>query len=224
MNVQKTSTSLWRRWVGANSLGEMLGLGLTFAAGATAITSLGEQENTIAIVLAFIVAVVSGVIEATIVGLAQWWAMNPWFPMIKRDAWWRATLIGALVAYISGYMPSTFISLSEQTTPSQAAPAEPAQWLTMLLAVLLGLVGGAVLSFAQWRVLRRETQGASIWMPANMLAWMVGMPIIFWGIDFSQRLGSLWMVVIFMGIVLLITGSVVGAIHGVFLVRLVKVN
>ncbi len=222
MTISQVRASLWLRWVGANSLGEMLGLGLTFAVGVAALSRLNGQENGIAILLAFMISVVSGLIEATLVGLAQWWAMKPWFPMIRRGAWWLATLIGALIAYILGYLPSTLISLGQQAAQSQPAAAEPPQWLTLLLAAALGLMGGAVLSFAQWRVLRREVKGASIWMPANMLAWMVGMPIIFWGIDFSQRLEPLFMVVIFMAIVLLISGTVVGAIHGIFLLRLVK--
>jgi hypothetical protein len=112
------------------------------------------------------------------------------------------------------------MSLGEQATATQAAAAEPEQWLVLLLAAILGVVGGAVLSFAQWLELRRTVKGASVWIPANMLAWMVGMPLIFWGIDASQKLGGLPTKIMFMGIVLLMTGMIVGAIHGIFLARL----
>jgi hypothetical protein len=44
-----------------------------------------------------------------------------------------------------------------------------------------------VLSFAQWRVLRKAAGRAGGWIPANMLAWMAGMPLIFWGIDAAQK-------------------------------------
>lgn len=211
---------LWLRWVAANALGEMFGLGLTFAIGASVISSLSDQGSLAAIMIAFLVAVASGAIEATLVGLAQWWAMHPWFPMIHRSAWWSATLIGALVAYGLGYLPSTLISLGDQTTQAQAPVAEPAQWIVLLLAAGLGVVGGAVLSFAQWLTMRKKVPLASLWIPANMLAWLVGMPVIFWGIDVAQTLSGLIWSILFMAGVLLLAGSVVGAIHGAFLVRL----
>jgi hypothetical protein len=215
---------LWLRWVAANGLGEMFGLGLTFAVGAAVISRLGDQQNVTAILVAFLVAVTSGAIEATVVGLAQWWAMHPWFPMISRRAWWLGTLVGALLAYVMGYMPSTLMSLGEQTTPSQGAMAEPEQWIILLLAAGMGLVGGAVLSFAQWLTMRKKVAYASLWIPANMLAWMIGMPIIFWGIDSIQGLSSMFHIVISIAFVLLLTGLVVGAIHGAFLVHLAYSN
>jgi hypothetical protein len=219
MNI-KDKWKLWLRWVAANALGEMFGLGLTFAVGAVVISSLGNQQGVVVILLTFVVAVASGVIEATLVGLAQWWAMHPWFPMIKRISWWQATLIGALMAYVLGYLPSTLMSLGEQASQTQSPPAEPAHWLVLLLAAGLGAVGGIVLAFPQWLALRHEVRGASIWLPANMLAWLVGMPIIFWAIDAAQKLDGMLGLIIFMAGVLLLVGLVVGAIHGTFLTRL----
>ena len=126
------------------------------------------------------------------------------------------------MAYVMGYLPSTLMSLGEQASQTQTPSAEPAQWIVLLLAAVLGAVGGAVLSFAQWLTMRHKIQGSSIWIPANMLAWMVGMPIIFWGIDIAQKLNGLFWLILFVACVLLFTGSVVGAIHGFFLTRLVK--
>jgi hypothetical protein len=219
MNIRNTRM-LWLRWVAANALGEMFGLGLTFAIGAVVISSLGDQQSILVILLTFLVAVASGAIEATLVGLAQWWAMHPWFPTIYRTSWWLATLIGALVAYVLGYLPSTLMGLGEQASQTQTPAAEPAQWLVLLLAAGLGAVGGAVLAFAQWLSLRRKVRGASIWIPANMLAWLVGMPIIFWGIDVAQKLHGVFWFIMFIAGVLLLVGLVVGAIHGIFLTRL----
>jgi hypothetical protein len=69
--------------------------------------------------------------------------------MIGRGAWWLATLIGALMAYVMGYLPSTLMSLGEQASQTQTPVAEPDQWLVLLLAAGLGAIGGAVLSFPQ---------------------------------------------------------------------------
>ncbi len=215
---------LWLRWVIANGLGEMLGLGLTLAVGAAVISRLSSSNTVTGILLSFGVAVVSGVIEATLVGLFQWWAMHPWVAAVRRSAWWLATLAGALLAYMLGYLPSTIMSLGEAATQTATTVKEPPQWVVLLLAAGLGAAGGAVLSFAQWLVLRKAVTGASIWIPANMLAWLVGMPVIFWGIDSIQKLSNLSAILLSMGVILLITGLVVGAIHGAFLVRIVKAD
>jgi hypothetical protein len=145
--------------------------------------------------------------------------MRPWFPFIAKFAWWRATLIGALIAYVLGYLPSTLMSMGEATA-SGAPVAEPAPWIVLLLAAGMGAVGGAVLSFAQWLVLRGTVRGAGSWIPANMLAWLFGMPVIFWGIDLAFKMTTLWQSVLVMAGTLFVAGAIVGGIHGLFLARL----
>jgi hypothetical protein len=53
-----------------------------------------------------------------------------------------------------------------------------------------------------------------------MLAWLAGMPLIFWGIDVAQKMALLWQSALVVALFLLAAGMVVGAIHGAFLVRL----
>jgi hypothetical protein len=216
-----TDNQLWTRWTLANAFSEMFGLGLTFALTGLVFSKLDSQQTIASILLAFALAVASGGIEATIVGLAQWWAMHPWFPLINKFVWWRATLIGALVAYVLGYLPSTLMNMGEATA-SSAPMAEPPQWIILLLAAGMGAVGGVVLSFAQWLAIRREVRGAGVWIPANMLAWTFGMPIIFWGIDLAFEMSVLWQSILVMAGTLFVSGAVVGAIHGRFLVSLAK--
>ena len=212
---------LFQRWTLANALAELFGLGLTFIITGLVFSKLDSQQTVLSILLSFVFAVLSGAVEATVVGLAQWWAMRPWYPMVSRFAWWRGTLIGALIAYVLGYLPSTLMSMGEATT--QSAPVEePAQWIILLLAAGMGAVGGAVLSFAQWLVLRGKVKGAGIWMPANMLAWAFGMPVIFWGVDMAFKMAAIWQSVLVMAGTLFVAGAVVGAVHGAFLIRLAE--
>jgi hypothetical protein len=215
---------LWQRWVVANALGEMVGLGLTFGVGALYFTQFGDPRGLVFVLASFAVAVASGAIEASVVGLAQWWAMHPWFPRVTQRAWWLATLFGALAAYVFGYLPSTIINLSEQSAAgAQAAPmVEPPQWVVLLLAAGMGAAAGVFLSFTQWLVLRKQVGRASIWIPANMLAWAAGMPAIFWSVDMAQRGQPLWQAILIMAAALLVAGGVVGAIHGAFLVWMAK--
>jgi hypothetical protein len=214
---------LWLRWTLANAVSEMTGLGLTFAITGLFFSRTGEQHSVTGILLSFVVATLSGAVEATFVGLAQWWAMHPWFPSIEKLAWWRGTLIGALIAYVLGYLPSTLMSMGESTASSGTA-VEPAQWVVLLLAAGMGAVGGAVLSFAQWLAMRRKVKRAGSWIPANMLAWLLGMPIIFWGIDQGFKMPALWQSVLVVAGALFAAGAVVGATHGLFLVRLAARN
>jgi len=212
---------LFQRWILANALAELFGLGLTFVITGLAFSKLDSQQTILSILLSFVFAVLSGGVEATVVGLAQWWAMHPWFSMVSRFAWWRGTLIGALIAYVLGYLPSTLMSMGEATT--QSAPVEePAQWIILLLAAGMGAIGGVVLSFAQWLELRKAVDGAGIWIPANMLAWAFGMPVIFWGVDMAFKMAAMWQSVLVMAGSLFVAGAVVGAVHGAFLVRLAK--
>ena len=213
--------ALWLRWVIANAAGELFGLGLTFAVAAAGFTWLERLGGILSILAGFVFAIVSGSFEATLVGWGQWWAMHPWFPKIRRGEWWRATTIGALIAYFMGYLPSSIMSLGAETA-STAPVSEPPQSILLLLAAGMGLLGGAVLSFAQWLVLRKHVQRAWIWIPANMLAWMAGMPLIFWGIDWIQRMDSTLQMVGVMAGILLAVGVIVGAIHGYVLTRLAK--
>ena len=212
---------LWTRWTLANAFSEVLGLGLTFLITGFIFSKLDSQQTITGILLAFVFAVASGALEATFVGLAQWWAMHPWFPVIGKFAWWRATLIGALLAYMLGYLPSTLMSMGEAASSSPPAAEHP-QWVVFLLAAGMGAVGGVILSFAQWLVMRGRVARAGLWIPANMLAWTFGMPIIFWGIDMAFKMTALWQSVLLMAGTLFVAGAVVGAVHGSFLVRLAE--
>jgi hypothetical protein len=146
--------------------------------------------------------------------------MAPWFPRISRFGWWLATLVGALAAYVLGYLPSTIISLSQTITEAPPTAVEPPQTIVLLLAVGLGIVAGAVLSFAQYLVLRGKVSRAGWWIPANMLAWAIGMPIIFGAIDLAFKLPEVWQSTSLMVFALLGVGAIVGAIHGAVLVTI----
>jgi magnesium-transporting ATPase (P-type) len=212
---------LWSRWTLANAFSELFGLGLTFLITGLVFSRLDGLGTMTSILLSFVFAVASGAVEATIVGLAQWWAMHPWFPSIERFVWWRGTFIGALIAYVLGYLPSTLMSMGEASA-SSAPIAEPPQWIVLLFAAGMGAVGGVVLSFAQWLVMRGKVKRAGLWIPANMLAWAFGMPIIFWGIDMAFKMPAIWQSVLLMAGTLFVAGAVVGGIHGLFLVRLAE--
>lgn len=213
--------ALWLRWVGANSLAELLGLGATFALGILIIARIQSIGTVVASFLGILLFAATGAIEGAVVGRLQWGVLRGPFPAITRRAWVVATIIGAVVAWFLGSLPSTLMDMGSQETGAVAQ--EPATWVIMLLAAAMGLFLGAVLSFPQWRVLRRATTGAWLWIPANCLAWALGMPLIFASVDrayAAYESGSIAGTLLIFAIALALAGAVVGAVHGLALVKL----
>lgn len=211
---------LYPRWIAANAIGELVGLGGTFLVAAAALPATAAIEGVAGVLAGFAVLVASGAFEATVVAVVQHRAMRPWFPGVTRGAWWRATLFGALIAYALGYLPSTLVGAAEQAGAAPAA--EPSAWLTLVLAAGLGAVAGAVLSAFQAWTLRRFVTGAGRWILANVAAWAAGMPAIFLGMDLAFRAGGPAPMALMIAATLLVAGALVGAIHGRTLLRLAR--
>jgi hypothetical protein len=141
---------------------------------------------------------------------------------MSLKAWWTATLLGALIAWFLGSLPSSLMGMGSER--AGAGMIEPPLFLVLLLACGMGLILGVILALPQWRVLRRHVARAWVWLPANSLAWGVGMALIFAGIDIAQRMGSVAGILVAMAITLFITGAVTGSIHGAFLVRMTSTS
>lgn len=219
MNKQG-STSLWLRWVGANSLAEAVGLGATLALDAVIIWQVMQVESAWAALVGIVLMSATGAIEGGLVGWLQWLVLRAPFPQITRRAWIRATIIGAVVAWFLGTLPSTLMDMGAAETGT--AVAEPALATVLLLAAGMGLVLGVVLAFPQWWVLRTAVPHAWVWLPANAAAWAAGMPIIFALIDLAQRSNSTAVIILTILMGLFFTGAVVGAVHGLALVWLMR--
>ena len=209
---------LYSRWVSANALGELIGLGLTFVVGFGSVMVVGDPQGTLEAIGLGLLMVASGAIEGVLVGAAQWWAMRKALPEINRKSWIAATVIGALVAWTFGSIPTTMIS----TNPDAAgAPAvELGTGMMLLMAGVMGVLLGIVLALAQWVVLRRTVPNAWWWLPANSAAWLLGMPVVFGAVDLAQGAGTGWQALLIFAAALALTGALVGGVHGLVLVKL----
>ena len=85
------------------------------------------------------------------------------------------------------------------------------------LATALGLVLGAVLAAPQLRVLRPQVSYARRWIGANALAWAIGMPVIFAGMDRLPWESGGMPLFVGLFVVAALAGAVVGTVHGRFL-------
>lgn len=211
---------LWIRWVLANGVGELVGLGAVFVVGFFLFVGHGEPRGAAALAGLAVLVVGLATFEGFVVGLAQWLVLRRPVPALTARSWIVATVVGAVVAWLLGMIPSTLGPAMHG--PSAAPPVEPPPLLVFTMAAAMGAVLGVVLAGAQWVVLRRHFEGARIWLLANALAWCAAMPFIFWLVGATigerQSVDALALLVLGIGF----AGAIAGAIHGLFLVRLVS--
>jgi hypothetical protein len=209
---------LWGRWVGANAWAEVVGLG---ASGAAAALVLPRADGTAlrAFGGAALVVMVAGLAEGGIVGWAQHRVLRSPLPDLALRRWVGATVIGALLAWALGMVPSTLVAMAGAGS-TEMAEFDPPLLLQLGCAVALGLVAGPILGGAQALVLRDHVPRAWRWLPANAAAWAVGMPLVFL---VAGGVPPSWPPVVIAAVAALtlaIVGAVVGAIHGAVLVRM----
>lgn len=219
-----TGRSLWLRWVAANGVAELVGLGTTLAMAAGAFSANDKVTLAVGLSLALSVAVSGALVEGFAVGGLQWLAIRRVLPELDARAWVIATSLGAFVAWVLGMLPSTFFSAA-QASASAASSAEQAAYdpplaLQLGLAALMGLVLGPILGVPQWWVLRSHLPRAGWWVAANSMAWALGMPMIFLATSLVAAGDPALVIGGYVALGCLAAGLVVGAVHGVWLVRL----
>lgn len=201
----------WWQWIAANSLAELIGLGSISLLGYSVVTLFGEPHGFSHALVFAVIFILSGALEGLVVGYAQAQVLRLRLPQLH--GWIRATVIGAVVAWALGMVPSTLMNIADagDTTP----PPEISEWFRLLFASGLGLVTGPVLAFFQWRCLRHYLPARSgWWLPANALAWAGGMPLIFAGAHLSAFATNPLIIIAGVGLTLLFAGALVGAVHG----------
>jgi hypothetical protein len=210
--------AMWVRWVVANAVGELVGLGVASIlalALATLVTSLGGSLSAMIVVLGM---VIFGTFEGAVVGIAQSLVLRRIWSVIGVKSWVLATMLGAFIAWSLGAIPSSAIDFAN----GQSSSAEPAISPLFFygLAAGFGALLGLILSLPQWFVLRRHLCRSGVWLPANSLAWSVGMPVIFFGASSVPDGAGFSIVVVMILVTVTAAGVLVGAIHGLALVWL----
>lgn len=155
---------LWLRWTVATALGELVGFSVPTLIGIAAVWALAPLGHLLADILQVGIMVLAGAAEGAILGWAQWLVLRHAFPPMRRRAWVLATTGGAVVAWFIGGTLGTFANISGFAPAALVAGA-----------VVLVLVLGTVIGAAQWFVLRRYVARAAWWIPANTLAWSLGL-------------------------------------------------
>lgn len=218
--AQKTNVpwqwKVWWQWIAANAISETIGLGGTLLIG---ILLLANASQTIGTILAAVLAILAGtLIEGSLVGTAQWLVLQRPLPGIQWRTWVGATALGACIAWTLGMFPSTF--MFNGSGSATGGSGTMSDLMVYVLAAGMGLVLGPILAVPQWLSLRRHVPKAGWWVPANALAWMLGMVVIFIGTSFIPASGFTWQIAMLLILFVVAAGALVGAVHGWFLLWL----
>ncbi len=213
---------IWRSWTFANAWSELVGLAGSAGLAILVFGTAAPSDTAAILFVACIMIIMATLLEGGVVGFAQWRVLSGTLSQLTARQWIGATVLGAFVAWGLGMLPSTIMSLQETTT--EADLPELGIGLMMGLAAVMGLVLGPVLALFQWLVLRRHLRGAAWWIPAHAVAWAFGMMIIFAGAGSLSTEASLWATGGVLAGTCLLAGTVVGALHGLVLIWLLREN
>jgi hypothetical protein len=153
------SMPLWRRWTVATTAGELIGFLAPAVAGAGATAAGLDAFRT------YLLLLVAGLIEGSVLGAAQGWALRRELPRLRLPTFALATGAAAVLAYAIGMLPST---VGEHLKDRPVA-------LLAGGATLGGLALLASIGTAQWLVLRRHGYGWPWWVATTAGAWLAGL-------------------------------------------------
>jgi hypothetical protein len=108
-----------------------------------------------------IAMVLAGAVEGAVLGAAQADCLYRWRVLQLRRRWIAATSLGAAVAWSLGMLPSTLGDLNRGIG-------------TVVLVGIGGLILLSSLPLAQYFVIRDHVRRAVLWIPINMVAWLLG--------------------------------------------------
>lgn len=220
VDASRYDWQLWFRWIFANTVGELIGLGVASAIGAAFVLYIADGLGAFGQYAAAGLMITIGAFEGIVVGYFQADVLHDKLQLLTRRSWITATAIGATVAWTLGTIPSLAMSMNSQGSGAQAV--EPGELTVFALAAVMGCVLGVVLAIPQWFALRKHVGRAGSWIPANAVAWAVGMPQLFAAPSVIAEGLPAWQIAFIIFAAIVSAGASVGAIHGLFLVWLLK--
>ncbi len=152
--------ALRRSWTLATVVGETLGF---LVPGVIAVWAFDLHP-----VLTLVVMVLAGSLEGAVLGFAQSVVLGREFLGFSRIAWTAATATGAAAAWLLGMLPATTYPLWQDWPTAATVPA----------GVVLGLGLLGTIGLAQWTVLRHHVSRSRTWVPANAVAWALGLGVL----------------------------------------------
>lgn len=218
--VNRLDWNLWMRWIFANTLGELIGLGAVAVTGVLFFYYLDKNLGAWSAIATAFLMIPVGAFEGFIVGHFQSKVLQTKIAEFNSHKWIFATVVGAVTAWILGTIPSLLMAFAENSQNSHQK--EMSEIMMGASAAGMGFALGIVLGFPQWLELRRYVKNAGWWILANALAWTIGMPQLFAAPGIIGEGFAAWQIAFIIFTAIVSAGASVGAIHGLFLIWLLK--
>ncbi len=204
--------TLWRNWVIANVVGEIVGFGLAGALMMFVGDAIAAIDGFAQLIWSAVAVVIMGTLEGTAVALAQFVVLGRVIASLTRRAWLVATVCGAILAWGCGMAIGTLAGDAFASSTDMPIAA----------ALVIGALAGVLLSGPQWLALRRARIDARWWIPAHAFGWSVGMVVAFAGVGAMPSSEALMFTMIAMAGTGLAMGALVAAITGLALIEAVR--
>jgi hypothetical protein len=204
--------SLFRRWVVAFTLGELIGFGLIPAVGGfLATVATEEMPRTPRALLLYAFAIIAGFGEGWVLARFQLHVLCEPFPKLDRRSYSLATGLAASIAWAAGMLTPTLDDIV-----GLPVPVTIALWVTAAMIILPSI------GLAQARVLREHVSRPGRWVVANVVGWLVGLPWTFVlpAIVPDDAPAGAFVVAMIAGGTLM--GASAGAVTGIWLSRMVR--
>lgn len=161
--------SLYRRWVVAFTLGELVGFGLIpVVLGVTVAALTRDVSAPIRPLLFYAVAVLGGLGEGSVLATFQLRVLRSVFPSLDPRKWRTHTGLAAAGAWAVGMAAPTLDDLFGLSPGQQIAI-----WVPSSVLILVSIGG------VQARLLRPHAERPWRWLLANALGWLAGLPWTF---------------------------------------------
>ena len=211
------------RWTLNCAAGELLGIGFAGLLAFLANTTFGEPESLFAKLNVLLLMLMAGFIEGSLLGYFQWRVLKEKFSKLPMRVWMEWTIAVAVLGWFLGMLPSLFFIPANPDPSMQSGGIDfDNPWIFVLLSVSMGLILGAVFGLFQWFALRKYAEKAEVWILANALGWGVGLGWIFLFASLPDENSGIFFTVFVGAIGGILAGLSIGAITGLFLLRIKK--
>ncbi len=212
-----TNQQYLQQWVLYCGGGELLGIAAASSLAVGHNYFLAEPQSFWGYSVNWLVMILAGAIEGAILGFLQWKILVKRFRQLSMLAWLRNTMSITMLGWGIGMLPSFFFNGNAE---AGEVANEPALWLLLLAAALMGLVLGSLFGLFQYWVLRAHTAEAKGWILANALGWMLAMVWIFLAASLPDAHTPIPLIIGMGAAGGILAGTSVGLITGLFLMRM----
>ena len=203
--------SFWSQWMLRYTFGELLGIG---SAAVICRLLLVEFSDVIidypSYVTSFVLAM-SGLAEGWIIGYLQWRSLSKLVANLGKRVWVLITMISMITGWLLIIPPaiffiSFFIDFSME-----------GRFYTFVSTAIMGLSFGGIVSAGQYFVLKKFYNNSLVWIPANVIGWMVSFLVVYLTLALMKHTHNPLVNILLMIMACIVSGIIQGVLSGLSL-------